>query len=169
MKKIIGSLVLFVIGLNVALAEYTMEHEDYCEVLVTGSDLCDKKHQQIYEKMAKQPINFNKEYVLIYINDYDYKHYIAINPKTKMIYPTVLSTKSNNHNSVELFFNRNSNEFCRTDRKMKENSRPDTKDHYTIFEPYIPMRSGDVIGYEMACEKLEKNDFEVLEFKRVYK
>lgn len=46
-------------------------------------NFCDKKIVNLYKKFSTKDINFNKKYVLTWINNY---HLVAINPKDKTVF-----------------------------------------------------------------------------------
>lgn len=111
-------------------------------------NFCDKKIVNLYKKFGVKNINFNKKYVLTWINNY---HLVAINPKNKtvFVFPSmvVMSDDNGKLTKGQITFNKTRKDVCAVG--------------WTYFEPYDGIIAPEPTDTHTICHEFidEKEGF----------
>lgn len=108
-------------------------------------NFCDKKIVNLYKKFGVKNINFNKKYVLTWINNY---HLAAINPKDKtvFVFPSIVTGLIDDNDKPtkgQITFNKNRKDVCAvgisffTPYTWSGGMTPEPTDTHTICHEFI--------------------------------
>lgn len=120
--------------------------EGYLDKYKPLPNFCDKKIVNLYKKFSTKDINFNKKYVLTWINKY---HLVAINPKNKtvFVFPSIVTGDDNGKTiKGQITFNKNRKDVCAIGWTYFETYHgviaPEPTDTHTICHEFIDEKEG---------------------------
>lgn len=112
-------------------------------------NFCDKKIVNLYKKFGVKNINFNKKYVLTWINNY---HLVAINPKNKtvFVFPSIVTGLIDDNGKPtkgQITFNKTRKDVCAVGISFFKTyywsgMTPKPTDTHTICHEFIDEKEG---------------------------